>query len=47
MITTKRNHNIDSIKEIDENEYRYIAASGDWEYPTFSRNDVAHYNDWD
>lgn len=36
------------IKEITEDEYRYIAASGDWAQPQPpSRNDAALYNDWD
>ena len=35
------------IEEIDESEYRYIAASGDWEQPVSSSNDAALYNDWD
>lgn len=36
------------IKEISEEEYRYIAASCDWEQPLPpSRNDAALYNDWD
>lgn len=36
------------IEEIDENEYRYIAASGDWEQSSVpSRNDSALYEDWD
>lgn len=35
------------IEEIDENEYRYIAASGDWEQQPPTRNDTALYNDWD
>lgn len=35
------------IEEIDENEYRYIAASGDWEQSVPSRNDSALYEDWD
>ena len=36
------------IEEITEDEYRYIAASGDWEQPQPpSRNDATMYNDWD
>ena len=35
------------IEEISEDEYRYIAASGDWEQPTPPRNDEALYSDWD
>lgn len=35
------------IEEIDENEYRYIAASGDWEQPAPIRNDASLYLDWD
>lgn len=35
------------IEEITENEYRYIAASGDWQEPTPTRNDASMYNDWD
>ncbi len=36
------------IKEITEDEYRYIAASGDWAQPQPpSRNDAAMYQDWD
>ena len=37
----------DSIEEIDEDEYRYIVASGDWEQPAPPRNDATMYNDWD
>jgi hypothetical protein len=35
------------IEEIDEDEYRYIAASGDWEQPAPPRNDSTMYLDWD
>lgn len=35
------------IEEIDEYEYRYIAASGDWEQPAPARNDSTLYLDWD
>lgn len=36
------------IEEIDENEYRYIVASGDWTQPQPpARNDATMYNDWD
>jgi hypothetical protein len=35
------------IEEITENEYRYIAASGDWQQPVPARNDATMYNDWD
>ena len=35
------------IEEIDEDEYRYIAASGDWEQPAPTRNDASLYLDWD
>lgn len=38
----------DPIEEISEDEYRYIAASGDWESPQpHPRNDATMYNDWD
>lgn len=37
----------DSIEEIDEDEYRYIVASGDWEQPAPPRNDSTMYLDWD
>lgn len=35
------------IEQITEDEYRYIAASGDWQEPTPTRNDATMYNDWD
>lgn len=36
------------LEEISEEEYRYIAASCDWEQPQPpSRNDATMYNDWD
>lgn len=36
------------LEEISEEEYRYIAASGDWESPQPpTRNDAALYQDWD
>lgn len=35
------------IEQITEYEYRYIAASGDWQDPTPTRNDATMYNDWD
>lgn len=35
------------IEQITEDEYRYIAASGDWQEPTPTRNDASMYNDWD
>ena len=36
------------IEEITEDEYRYIAALGDWAQPQPpSRNDATMYNDWD
>ena len=36
------------IEQITEDEYRYIAASGDWAQPQPpSRNDAIMYNDWD
>ena len=36
------------IEQITEDEYRYIAASGDWAQPQLpSRNDATMYNDWD
>lgn len=36
------------VEEITEDEYRYIAASGDWvQYQPPSRNDATMYNDWD
>ncbi len=38
----------DPIEEISEDEYRYIAASGDWVQPQPpTRNDATMYNDWD
>lgn len=35
------------IEQITEDEYRNIAASGDWQDPTPTRNDATMYNDWD
>ena len=36
------------IEEITEDEYLYIAASGDWaQHQPPSRNDATMYNDWD
>ena len=35
------------IEEIDEDEYRYISASDDWNSQTPSRNDASMYLDWD
>lgn len=35
------------IEEISEEEYRYIAASDDWDSQTPSRNDASMYLDWD
>lgn len=35
------------LEQIAEDEYRYIAASGDWQESTPTRNDATMYNDWD
>ena len=47
MCEVMQSYSKEKLEKLTEEEYRYIAASGDWEYPTPTRNDATMYNDWD